>query len=315
MAQTSNALTLSPDSVGIDVSKHRFDVQAGPDAFCVDATDDAVDALVRRLTQARPRLIVLESTGGYERKLLHALLDARLPVALVNPRPVRHFARAMNLLAKTDTLDARVLALYGQVVRPRPVAESPQKQDDLRQLIARRRQLVDDLVRQRNHREHATLAGVRESIERLTQALRVEIDAVEAEVQRLIDADADTKARFDKMLGVKGVGPATARVLVTELPELGRLDRKKITALAGLAPVADDSGRSHGRRHIQGGRVVVRCALYMATLVATRHNPVIRDYYARLRQAGKPRKVALVAAMHKLLLHLNSLLNEKPKTA
>jgi transposase len=307
------ALTLDPDSVGIDVSKHRFDVQAGTDSFSTGTADDDVEQLVRRLAPRRPRLIVVESTGGYERLLLHALLDAQLPVALVNPRPVRHFARAMNLLAKTDTLDARVLALYGQVVRPRPLQESPENTDALRQLIARRRQIVDDLVRQRNHREHATLSFVRESIERLTAALRIELDAVEAEVQRLIDADAAVKARFDTLLNVVGVGPATARVLVTELPELGRIDRKKITALVGLAPVADDSGMHQGQRHIQGGRPVVRCALYMATLTAARHNPVIKAYYTRLRDAGKLKKVALVAAMHKLLLHLNSLLNEKPK--
>jgi transposase len=305
------ALSLLSGSVGIDVSKHRFDVQAGDESFSVAATD--VTHLVTRLAAGTPRLIVVESTGGYERQLLHALLEARLPVALVNPRPVRHFARAMNLLAKTDALDARVLALYGQVVRPRPLTESPEKTDALRQLIARRQQIVDDLIRQRNHREHATLSFVRESIERLTAALRIELDAVEAEVQRLIDADAAIKARFDQLLTVTGVGPATARVLVTELPELGRIDRKKITALAGLAPVADDSGTHRGQRHIQGGRTIVRCALYMAALVASRHNPVIKAYYTRLRDAGKPRKVALVAAMHKLLLHLNSILTEKPK--
>jgi transposase len=309
------ALTLEPHSVGIDVSKHRFDVQAGNESFSVAATGDDIGQLVRRLAAAAPRLIVVESTGGYERTLLHALLEARLPVALVNPRPVRHFARAMNLLAKTDTLDARVLALYGQVVRPRPLQESADKTDALRQLIARRRQIVDDLTRQRNHREHATLTVVRESIARMLDALRIELDAIEAEVQRLIDADAPIKARFDKLLGVKGVGPATARVLVTELPELGVIDRKKITALVGLAPVADDSGTHRGSRHIAGGRTIVRCALYMATLVGTRHNPVIRDYYTRLRAAGKPRKVALVAAMHKLLLHLNAILNEKTKIA
>lgn len=307
------ALSVLSGSIGIDVSKHRFDVQAGDESFSVAAGD--VTQLVTRLASGVPRLIVVESTGGYERQLLHALLEARLPVALVNPRPVRHFARAMNLLAKTDTLDARVLALYGQVVRPRPLMESPEKTGALRQLITRRQQIVDDLIRQRNHREHATLPFVRESIERLTAALRIELDAVEAEVQRLIDADAAIKARFETLLTVKGVGPATARVLVTELPELGRIDRKKITALAGLAPVADDSGTHRGQRHIQGGRTIVRCALYMATLVATRHNPVIHAYYTRLRDAGKPRKVALVAAMHKLLLHLNSLLNEKKKSA
>lgn len=311
MTRTLHAVTLLPDSVGIDVAKHRFDVQAGDQTFAVDAADEGIDSLVRRLAGVRPRLIVIESTGGYERKLLHALMNARLPVAHVNPKPVRHFARVLNLLAKTDRLDARVLALYGQLVNPQPIADSTQQQDDLRELIARRRQLVGDLVRQRNHREHATHAVVRESVRRMTAALHAELEAVETEVQRLIDADASRQHRYDKLLTVKGVGPATARVLVTELPELGHTDRKKITALAGLAPVADDSGSRQGPRHIQGGRAAVRCALYMAALVASRHNPVIRDYYTRLKAAGKPKKVALVAAMHKLLLHLNSILTEK----
>ena len=156
---------------------------------------------------------------------------------------------------------------------------------------------------------------MQDSIERMIDALKTEIDAIEAEVQSLIDADKPVKARFDQLMTVKGVGPATARVLVTELPELGRIDRKKITALVGLAPVPDDSGTHQGQRRIAGGRTLVRCALYMATLVATRHNPVIQAYYTRLREAGKPKKVALVAAMHKLLLHLNSILTEKAKSA
>jgi transposase len=222
------------------------------------------------------------------------------------------------VLAKTDRIDAAVLADFGHKHADalRPLAAPGDNAAvllmlrDLRELVARRRQLVDQCVANRCQREHATLPAVRRSVDRTVKHLSAEVKAVEAEVQRLIDADAGLAARQKALLAVPGIGPRVSRVLVSELPELGGLDRRRIAALVGVAPLNDDSGARAGARHIRGGRATVRAALYMATLVATRHDPVIRDHYRRLRAAGKPKKVALVACMRKRLNYLTSLLSK-----
>lgn len=299
-------------TLGIDVSKHHLDVHLQPDntSWQVPNTDEGVRQLTQQITQLKPARVVVESTGGYERPLLYRMLGAQLPVAMVNPRPVRDFAKAMGLLAKTDRLDAKVLALFARHVPTRLTVAPSQHHKALKQLVARRRQLVEQVNTQRSQAEHVDLPVVSESIQRTVAHLQTEIAAIESMIQQLIDQDDQLKQRDTKLQSVKGVGPATARVLVTELPELGRIGRRQIAALVGVAPYNDDSGQHRGQRRVRGGRAPVRRALYMATLVATRHNPVIRDYYQHLQQQGKAKKVALVACMRKLLIRLNALMAE-----
>jgi transposase len=299
-------------TLGIDVSKHHLDVHLQPDdtTWRVSNDHDGVRQLTTQITELQPARIVVESTGGYERPVLYGMLAAELPVAMVNPRPVRDFAKAMGLLAKTDRIDAKVLALFARHVPTRLTVAPSEHQQALRQLVTRRRQLVEQVVSQRAALEHADLPVVRESVQRTVTHLQTEVAAIEAMIQQVIDQDEQLRQRDAKLQSVKGVGPATARVLVTELPELGRIGRRQIAALVGVAPYNDDSGRRQGRRRIRGGRATVRRALYMATLVATRHNPVIRDYYQHLLRQGKAKKVALVACMRKLLIRLNAIMTE-----
>lgn len=305
-------------SVGIDVSKRHLDVHLHPlnQSLRVDNSAAGLAQLLQQLQPLSLQRIAVESTGGYERDLLDMLLKAQAPVSLVNPLPVRHFALGLGLLAKTDCLDARVLALYAEHVRPRLAVAVPADMQDLRELVARRRQLVEQLTVQKNQRGHARLDAIRDSINRTMKHLRTELVAIEALIQQIIGAHPDLQQRCDLLQSVVGVGPVTARVLVSELPELGYRDRRPLAALVGIAPFNKDSGRHQGPRHIRGGRITVRCALYMAALSAARHNPVVRDYYRRLRDRGKPKKVALVACMHKMLNHLNALMianqTEKP---
>jgi transposase len=283
----------------------------------VDNTAAAVRKIVRALAKAAPRLVVVEATGGYERLLVDGLLDARLPVARVNPLRVRRFAQSRGILAKTDAIDAAVLAEFARAnadtLRPlQPVGDTARM---LRELTARRRQLVEQCVANKSQREHVTVPSVRRSIDRTVKHLCKEIESVEAEIQKLIDADAKLLERHKKLLDVPGIGPRVSRVLVSELPELGRIDRRKIAALVGVAPFNDDSGTHVGQRHIRGGRATVRSALYMATLVGVRHDPILRDHYQRLKANGKPKKVALVACMRKRLNYLTSLLTDKRPAA
>jgi transposase len=307
--------------VGVDVAKRHLDVCLGgtagrPARVANDAA--GVAALAARLaaaarTPAPARLVVLEATGGYEDPLLRALLAAGVPVARVNPLRARRFAESRGQFAKSDPIDARVLADHARVNgdrlhRAAPVGENARV---LRELVSRRRQLVEQCVANRNQREHAASAAVRDSVDRTVKHLKGEVAAVEAEIQRLVDADAGLKARYRTLTSVKGIGPRVARVLVSELPELGRVGRGAVAALVGVAPFDDDSGGRTGRRHIKGGRPTVRAAVYMAALVGVRHNAVLRAHYRRLvDESKKPKKVALVACMHKLLNHLTVLLAE-----
>ncbi len=299
-------------TVGIDVCKQHLDVHLQPDdrSWRVDNNAQGVEQLTQQLAELKPQRVIVESTGGYERPALYGLLAAELPVALVNPRPVRDFAKAMGLLAKTDRIDARVLAMFARHVPTRVSVLPDQRQKALKQLVTRRRQLAEQVVVQRNQLEHADLPVVCESILRTVCHLQTELAAIESMIQQLIDEDEQLKQRDNTLRSVPGVGPATARVLVTELPELGNASRRQIAALVGVAPYNDDSGNRRGARRIRGGRATVRKALYMATLVATRHNQVIREHYQHLQSQGKPKKVALVACMRKLLIYLNTLLTE-----
>ena len=306
--------------LGIDVAKGSFDISfSGADPIERFANEPvAIGRLVRRLraTAPAPRLIALEATGGYERKLLYALADAGLPVVRLNPLRVRRFAQSRGILAKTDAIDARVIADFARLNAERlsPMPPAGETERVLRELTTRRRQLVEQTVASKSQREHVTLPALRRSVDRTIKHLCAEIAEVERLIQDLIDGDADLKARQAKLLAVKGIGPRVSRVLVSELPELGRIDKRKAAALVGVAPFNDDSGTHAGRRHIQGGRATVRAALYMATLVAVRHDPVMRARYEHLKSRGKPKKVALVACMRTMVNYLTSVLAEKLDT-
>jgi transposase len=260
------------------------------------------------LTPLRPRLVVLEASGGYEGVVAAALAEAGLPVAIVNPRQVRKFAGAIGRLAKTDAIDAAVIAHFAQAVRPaaRPLPDDLATR--LAELMARRRQLVV-MIKQRLARAHDRIAqsSFRAVLKRL-EAERVRIDKA---IDKLIEASPLWCAKQDLLKSVPGVGDVVARTLIAELPELGQVDRHQIAALAGIAPMNRDSGRYRGKRKIQGGRVEVRAPLYMACLVAIRHNPALKSFYRRLREAGKPARLALVAAMRKLLTILNAILRDQ----
>jgi transposase len=303
---------LATTSVGIDVAKRHLDLYLFPHGQRLRVANDAAGhaELIGWLAPAAPQRVVVESTGGYERPLLFALVDAGQPATLVNPADVRQFARASRRQAKNDRLDARLLAEFATRIDTPLLDPACKIRHVLKQLVARRRQLVDDCVRLRNHLEHADVPVVRESIGRSITGVRAEVAVIETEIQKEIDADPALRRRQEVLLGVVGVGRAVSAVLVSELPELGALHRSKLAALVGVAPFDDDSGAQRGRRSIRGGRHTVRAALYMATLVACRHDPYARAHYQRLLANGKPKKVALVACMNKRLNYLNSLLRK-----
>lgn len=299
--------------VGIDVSKDHWDVHILPqgEAFRVDATADGAQTLLDRLRALTPAGIVLEATGGYEGPLAAQLWAADLPVAVVNPRQVRDFARAVGRLAKTDTIDAAILARFAEAVRPRCQAPHTEAEQAVRDLVARRRQLVGIRTAERNRLAQARpKSEVARSIEVVLRLLDRQIAEIDERLDKTIRHTPVWQEKNDLLRSVPGVGPGTATMLLATLPELGRLNRRQIASLVGVAPVNRDSGRMRGRRTTWGGRAHVRAALYMPTLAATRFNPVIRAFYRRLRDAGKPAKVALTACMRKLLVILNALLRQ-----
>ena len=300
-------------SVGIDVSKDRLDVAVGSTGTVRGFDNDAAghDALAKHLRAASPARVVLEATGGYERAAVAALAAAGLPVIVVNPRRAREFARAAGVLAKTDRLDARVLALYAERLRPPARLLSSPEQQALEDLVARRAQLVGMLTQEKNRLQQAAAPRVQKSIEAIIKALRKQIDDSEDVIAKEIESSPMWKDAAERMDSVPGVGFKTVCVLLGSLPELGTLSRQCIASLAGLAPVNRDSGKMRGKRAIIGGRADVRTALYMAALSAVRYNPAIKKFYDRLVEAGKPKKVALTAAAHKLLTILNAIMREK----
>lgn len=299
--------------VGLDVAKAAIDVAVRParrPPWRVLYDEAGLASLVESLAALTPALVVLEATGGYEARVASALALAGLPVAIVNPRQVRDFAKAVGILAKTDRLDAGVLAHFGDAVRPTPRALPDDAQADLAALVARRRQLVEMLTAERNRR-HRARPALHPSLDAHIAWLETQLRDTDHDLQQRIEASPLWRSHEQLLRSVPGIGPATARVLLSELPELGRLSPGQISKLVGVAPLNRDSGQRTGARQIWGGRAPIRGALYMATVVATRYNPVIRVFYQRLRAAGKPPKVALVAAMHKLLIILNAMIKQQ----
>ena len=297
--------------VGVDVSEGRLDVHLLPAGERASFAHDprGIGRLVAWLAATDRPLVAVEATGGLERPLVAALDRAALAVAVVNPRQVRDFARAAGLLAKTDRLDARALALFAERLRPQPRAARSGEDAALVALVLRRRQLVEAREAERNRRRRATDPTLLGSLDAHLGWLVQEIARLDAALAALVERTTAWRERARLLASVPGVGAVTAASLLALLPELGRLDAKAIASLAGLAPFARDSGLMKGRRTIGGGRKAVRGALYMATtLVATRHNPRIRAFYGRLRAAGKPAKLALTACMRKLLVILNAIL-------
>jgi transposase len=302
----------SPLFVGIDVAKATLDIALRPSEqlWQIIYDDAQIEALVTQLSELSPTLIVIEATGGLERILVAALIAAKLPVVVINPRLARDFAKAIGRLAKTDRIDAQVLAHYGEAIRPslRPLPDADTQQ--LRALVDRRRQLMDMMSAEQS-RLNTSSARIRDSIEHHLTWLRQQVAKLDDDLDGMLKASSLWR-EYDAILqSTPGVGPVLSRTLISQLPELGDLNRKEVAALVGVAPFNRDSGTWRGRRTIWGGRATVRAVLYMSTLVATRYNPVIREFYERLLVSGKVKKVALIACMRKLLTILNAMIKHQ----
>lgn len=300
--------------VGIDVSKERLDVCLLPsgEIFSVANDQSGIDKLLARLAEqgVSPELVVLEATGKYERPAAAAIAAVGIAVAVVNPRQTRDFAKATGRLAKTDKIDACVLARFAEAVGPRPSILPDEEAQALQAILTRRRQLLEMLVAEKNRLLMAN-KGVASRIRAHVSWLEKEIDRADRELDEAVGASAAWKENETLLRSVPGVGPVLARTLLAELPELGALPHKRLSALVGVAPFNRDSGTFRGKREVWGGRAPVRAALYMGALVATRHNPILKEFYERLLAAGKPKKVALVACMRKLLSILNALMRDR----
>ena len=297
--------------VGIDVSQERLDIAVHPsgEIWRCGTTVDELSALCARLRSVGPRVVSFEASGGYERPLADALTDARLPFAMVNPRNVRNYARAVGYLAKTDRIDAVAIARFAYTtdLEPKPPLSAVER--EVRDLVAHRGRLVADRARQKNRSKHESGAALA-SVERYVVFLTQEIRMFDKELKRIIMADAWLRQRWERLLDVPGVGETLAAKLVGGLPELGRLSRGAVAALAGMAPLAHDSGKREGKRFCWGGRTAIGPALYMPMLSAIQHNPEMRVLYQRLVGRGKPRKVALTACMRKMLTILNAIMRD-----
>ena len=298
--------------IGIDVSKERLDIGTYPSGQCQSVTHDdaSIQGLVAQWKELRPRLIVLEATGGFERRISRALVSAELRFTIVNPRHVRNFAKATGQLAKTDRMDALILARYAEAVRPAVRALPDEATEELKALTARRRQIIEMMVAEKNRLGSAPKA-VKKRINIHLRWLEAELARANKDLDQAIRQSPIWKENEDLLQSAPAIGPTVSRTLIAELPELGKLDRKQIAALVGIAPINRDSGKFKGRRSIWGGRSTVRACLYMAALVASRHNPTIHAFYKRLRTTGKCPKVALVACMRKLLTILNAMIKHR----
>lgn len=297
--------------VGVDVSKAQLDIAIRPEGRFAAANDEkGIRTTVERLQQMQPTVVVLEATGGFEVPLAGALATAGVSVVVVNPRQVRDFAKASGILAKTDRLDAQILAHFAEVMRPVPRALPDEETQALSAIVARRRQLLDMLTAEKN-RLGVAAAPVRKRLRAHISWLEREVAQTDRALTRAIQASPVWREKETLLRSMPGVGPVLAITLLAGLPELGHLDRKKIAALVGVAPLNRDSGTLRGKRTVWGGRAHVRAVLYMAAVVATRYNPAIRAFYQRLCAAGKAKKVAFTACMRKMLTMLNAMLKNR----
>ena len=300
----------APNFVGIDVSKDRLDVHVRPSGQTLTAARDStgLQQLVGSLRKLAPALIVLEATGGFEITVAAALASAGLPLAVVNPRQIRDFARATGRLAKTDALDAQVIALFAERIRPEPRPLADADSQNLAELIARRRQVVEMIGMETNRLYQVRNARVQRMLRTTVNTLTAQLAELDRDIDDTIKRSPVWRAADNLLTSVPGIGDVTAHTLIADLPELGQLDRRRLAALVGVAPINRDSGQMRGKRTIAGGRSDVRNALYMATLSAIRWNPIISQHYKSLVERGRPKKVALVACMRRLLGILNAIM-------
>ena len=301
-----------PLYVGIDVSKATLDVAFGSDGQIIQSANDeaGISDLVTRLVKAEPELVVLEATGGYESLVAAALAGKEVPVAVVNPRQVRDFAKATGVLAKTDRIDAHVLARFAEAVKPEPRPLPTPEAKELEEFLNRRRQIVDMLTMEKNRLAMAATERMKKSLTKHIAWLEEALRRANDDIDKAVRASPAWREQEDLLRSVPGIGPVSARTLLAELPELGALNKKQIAALVGVAPLNRDSGTMKGTRSCWGGRASIRRVLYMATLTAVRANPIIRRTYAALRARGKKHKVALVACMRKLLTILTAMVRD-----
>jgi len=298
--------------VGIDVSKATLDVALGSEGEIFQVSNDEVglNALADKLSKANPTLVVLEASGGYERLAAATLVGRGLAVAVVNPRQVRDFAKATGVLAKTDRIDARVLARFAEAVRPEPRPLPTPEATELQELLVRRRQIVEMLTMEKNRLQGALVDRTKRAIAKHIKWLEQALERSDDDIDKAIRNSPAWREKEDLLRSVPGIGPVTARTILAELPELGSVTHKEIAKLVGVAPLNNDSGTMHGKRSCWGGRATVRQPLYMASLAAIRINPVLRRMYAAFRARGKEHKVALVACMHKLLTILTAMVRD-----
>ena len=298
--------------VGIDVSKDKLDVAVLGEkhTWQVDNTKAGVQKFVGQMQKLCPELIVVEATGGYQRQVVDALFHAGLCVAVVNPARVRQFARARGLLAKTDTLDAFVLAEFGKTMQPRRYEGKTEAEKQLSALLVRRKQ-IEEMLKAEQNRLRTTLSSLKSSVEQVIAVLKEQKKRLEEQIQEFLKQQKSWQEQSEILGSAPGVGPVTTATLLAELPELGKIDHKKIAALVGVAPMNYDSGRKRGYRKTKGGRAEVRSVLYMSTLVATRYNPLIQSQYQQMLKRGKLKKVALTACMRKFLIILNAMMRDQ----
>ena len=300
----------APVFAGIDVAKDRLDVHLRPagQSFAVSRNGAGIEQLLDRLRDTPPALVVMEATGGFELTVAAAIAGAGLPLAVVNPRQIRDFARATGRLAKTDRLDAEAIALFAERIRPEPRPVPDEQAQALAELVARRRQIVEMIGMELNRRRQARARRVARTIEATLRVLEAQLTDLDDDIDAAIRDTPAWRATDDLLQSVPGIGPVASRTLIAEMPELGRIDRRAAAALVGVAPINRDSGYMRGHRAIAGGRTTLRNVLFMATLSAVRWNPVLKAHYQQLIQRGRPKKVALIACLRRLVSILNAII-------